>query len=409
VSADGSAIVFARGRDACELFALDLATRQSKRLAGLVACPDSLAMDGSGISIGREGVWHDLTPDGIEGSVGRVATRGDEEVVREGSGLEWHGGNRVTRLPADLSGVRFLPGSEAVVAIRTSGSGASLVKFTGGDETSVIAGPYAAIDSYAISPDGVDVALSASRNGNFDVGIVSSDGGDVRWVFPDRRDERLVTWAPRGSKIAYVIEDLGGSIIRTVHVPTSATLNVALPWTRIDRVIWTPDGDRLVVADSSLEFSSRIEMMRYGGEERETIVAPEDQLRLTFDLVPGQGAEAIALSPLEPRYGKKAPGVIRTVDGRAAGWDDVQAAILRLSGAGMIVVGARVANLGDAFWNRVSDLAWLDSSRIFILPDGSSPRGLPSGVTLAPGGTSAGAGGSGAWVVRALRSEASSR
>src|SRR5689334_5523982 len=41
---------------------------------------------------------------------------------------------------------------------------------------------FAALDSYDVSFDRKEIVFSAKRKDNFDVGLVSMDGGDIHWI-----------------------------------------------------------------------------------------------------------------------------------------------------------------------------------------------------------------------------------
>lgn len=115
---------------------------------------------------------------------------------------------------------------EKALRIEKSDLGERIVR-VGVDETvRAVTGYFDAIDSFDTSPGGEEVVFSARRDGGFDVAIVSIDGESLNWVFPQSVDEKLVTWAPRGNKITMVMETPDGSILRTVHVPTGASLSV---------------------------------------------------------------------------------------------------------------------------------------------------------------------------------------
>src|SRR5205807_8315221 len=88
---------------------------------------------------------------------------------------------------------------------------------------------FTAIQSFDVSLERGEVAFSARRTDNFDIGLVSLDGSDVHWIPQDPADETDVQWAPRGNKISYVVHSRTGDLVRTVHIPTSLQLTVDFP------------------------------------------------------------------------------------------------------------------------------------------------------------------------------------
>src|SRR3954465_1779563 len=103
---------------------------------------------------------------------------------------------------------------------------------------------FAAIDSFDVSFARKEVVFSAKRKDNFDIGLVSMDGSDIHWVPEDPADEVDVQWARRGNKASYVLHTTGGSIVRTVHIPTATPLSVAFPNSQIDALSWEPAAER---------------------------------------------------------------------------------------------------------------------------------------------------------------------
>ena len=230
----------------------------------------------------------------------------------------------------------------------------------------VLTEPYAAVDSFDYLESRGEVVFSAKRTDNFDIGLVSADGGKVNWVPEDRADERLVSWAPRGSKIAYVVRGSGGDLIRTVHVPTSFALNVDVPRGRVHALSWDPAGDRFAVVISAADASDRVEVMKYGGEERRIAVPPA--VRLDVDVEPFAPG-AIILRPRSLAYSEKLPVVVWLADD-VNEWSDARAALLGDARVACIVTTA----VSDALWKTIETTPWLDGGRAFTV--GAPGKGL---------------------------------
>lgn len=381
----GSHVLFARSRSGrCELFDLDPESKAALALGRLDRCPDRISTADGAINLEAGGdIWRFSKPDSSGDS--DVVLQGAKAVVARVAGgrLEWRGGGRSRTLPRALHRIRFMPDGSTLIGVEHGDAGESIVTLAADGRDKRVAGPFRSIDSYDVSPEGTDIAFSASRSGGFDVAIVSATGGGPRWIYPDPRDERRVIWAPLGHKIAYVVESIDGSILRSVHVPTGAMVEVSFPWTRIDSVAWMPDARRIAVAESSVLTSSHVELVHYDGSGRQEVVPPVKRLVASTDLLPNSDPRAIVIPPLRPRYGVRDPVVIRVADGGAAGWSDGQAAILGRTGAGMIIVRRGVSSLGGRFWKAVDSLEWVDRDRIFVVEnDAGSLGSMPSGVTV---------------------------
>jgi hypothetical protein len=274
----------------------------------------------------------------------------------------------------------------ADVTIVATAEGVKLVR--GGKD---LTPSFLAIDSYDVSAERKEVVFSAKRKDNFDVGLVSIDGSPIHWIFPDPVDETMAEWAPSGNKISYVMHTPGGDMVRTVHIPTAATLTVPLRWSRVRGVAWEPEAKRISVTVSGVSSSDRVDSLRYNGEESRTEVAPS--ARLTLAVEPFAGG--VLLRPPVMRYGERFPLVVWLGD--PCGWDEARAMLLNRGG----IVGVVVKAAPDAaFWTAVSEAKFIDPERVwvvgvagdrpgvtYVMPDAAIPSGsyrLQGSVLHAP-------------------------
>ena len=186
---------------------------------------------------------------------------------------------------------------------------------------------FPAIDSYDVAPKEGEVVFSAKREKGFDVGIVAATGGEVNWVPSDPGDERHVTWAPRGSKVAYAIESADATYIRSVHVPTSFQLTFDLPLTVVHAIAWEPRAERIAMVIESPTSSASVDWAEYNGEKRATLVPPSRTLATSTDRIAWVGGSATVLPPSPVRYGERLPLVVSLSSGRAIGWSDTPISI----------------------------------------------------------------------------------
>src|SRR2546428_8682997 len=142
---------------------------------------------------------------------------------------------------------------------------------------------FRAIQSFDVSLERREVAFSAKRRDNFDIGLVSLDGSDIHWVPEDPADETDVQWAPRGNKISFVVHTRTGDLVRTVHIPTSFQLTADFPYTAVRALGWEPAAERYAVVLTSPEASERIERLKYSGAGRESDVAPAVRLDVSIE------------------------------------------------------------------------------------------------------------------------------
>ncbi|HYO79404.1 MAG TPA: hypothetical protein VE010_23260 [Thermoanaerobaculia bacterium] len=230
-------------------------------------------------------------------------------------------------------------------------------KLANGDK--ILTEPFAAIDSFDFSEARGEVAFSARRTAGFDIGLVSSDGSPISWVPNDPADELAVQWAPRGSKISYIVRTSGGDVVRTLHVPTAASLPVDFPGGTIHALAWDPPAERYAVAWSTVDASDRVEVLKYSGAERREVVSPGVRLDVEVEpLAPG----AVLLRPRDLLYEEKLPLVVWSATDLQ--WSDARAALIRNARVAMVVATRPV---GADFWRAVAATPWIDSQRTFIV------------------------------------------
>ncbi|MBV8520085.1 MAG: hypothetical protein JO197_22015 [Acidobacteria bacterium] len=229
--------------------------------------------------------------------------------------------------------------------------------------------PFIDIDSFDVSEARGEVVFSAKRRDNFDIGLVSTDGGKINWVPPEPVDEVGVEWAPRGNKASYVIRAKSGDIVRTVHIPTSAMTANDFPFGRVRTVTWDDAGERYSVIWSTPDASERVESMKYGGEARRIDISPA--VRLDVDVQPF-AAGAIILRPLDLRYDEKLPLVV-WLDDDLYRWNDARGALLRNARVALVIA----KNADDALWKAVHEVPWIDGGRVYLV-GGSAPNATRS-------------------------------
>ncbi|HYK03268.1 MAG TPA: hypothetical protein VE974_16030 [Thermoanaerobaculia bacterium] len=218
---------------------------------------------------------------------------------------------------------------------------------------------FLAVDSFDYSEARGEVVFSAKRDGGFDIGLVSSDGSPINWAPADPADELDVQWAPRGHKVSYVLRASGGDIVRTLHIPTSATLQVPFENATIHALAWDPAAERYAVGYSTSDASDRVEVLKYSGAERRMALPPAVRLDVEVEpFAPG----AILLRPRDLRYGERLPAVVwRASD---FGWSDARAALMQDARVA-VVVTTRMPS--PELWSRVEATPWIDAKRAFVV------------------------------------------
>lgn len=240
---------------------------------------------------------------------------------------------QLRRAVADTSPLvrRQMPIETARVRIVRDGSGARLFR-----SDAPLTPAFEEIESFDVSMERREVVFSAKRPGGFDIGLVSLDGSEVNWVPGDPADEVAPQWAPRGHKVSYVIRHRGGDLVRTVHIPTAAQLVVDFPFGAVSDLAWDAPAERFAVAWETVDASPRLEVMRYGGEERRMVVPPAVQL----DVAVAPFAGGLLVRPSSVAYNERLPLVIWVAPGRLNAWDDARGALLQDVRSAALVVDA---------------------------------------------------------------------
>ncbi len=366
-SSDGTVLHHVtRADNRCTLNKLRLSDR-SVSSGDLPECPDDLQPLGDGslllISSDRS-LWfgaHDEPPkDGNLVAAHNAATYATQSNGR----IEWVRNDLTLQLDGRLRRVTFTPSGDRLIAVSEAREGERLVRFS--RESSVgqpLTEFFERIESFAISPDGKEIVLSARRSGNDDVGILSAEGGDVRWIAPDPASETMVTWAPRGSKVSYVVTTSGGSLIRTVHVPTGYPLVVDFPLGSVSDFAWEPKAEKFAVVTSSLSKSDHVQLLRYGGESRETLVEPDQRTGAEADPL---GTTGWVIAPRSVRYGEKYPLVVATEVSDPFRWRDLLL-VAENQRVGLVLVKTDLEGLNQDFWRLATALAWVDPGLVYVI------------------------------------------
>jgi hypothetical protein len=369
-----------RSAGRCELLRLNIGDKRTEVLRVLAFCPEritigtdqSLLLFSGSKSVLLDGEGKPLGAD--ERIIGAISA--DNLLIEREGRVWWKKGERVLPLDADLRHPRILPRSDAVLGISTTKDGESLLRIGTADRRTLTPS-FRAIDSFDVSPDEKEIVLSADAGNGFDVALVSAEGDSPHWIFPDRLPEMMVSWAPRGNKVSYVIETDDGSILRTVHVPTAYSLAVDFPLKRIEQVSWEPRAEKLVLLVSSFDRGSAVEWLRYGGEEREVVLSTSGGEGGEVDRVAG----ALVQPPEVTRYGQRYPLVVWVEPGDALQWKAIRQTVRKLE-TGTAVVSPR--SVGPDLWNALLSLPWVDKERVIVVYNQPPPAEftMPSGFTV---------------------------
>lgn len=95
------------------------------------------------------------------------------------------------------------------------------------------------------SPDGRFLAFMSSASNLADVGVVPSDGGEVRRLTDAPGLEIPIQWHPKGDRLAYIATAEGGTFRSSVVSLASGRSTPLLSETRPAFGLWSPDGSKI--------------------------------------------------------------------------------------------------------------------------------------------------------------------
>lgn len=97
----------------------------------------------------------------------------------------------------------------------------------------------------AYSPDGSRIAFCSSRDGEFDLYVMSADGTDVKPVAKLNGMQARPCWSPDGKRIAFTWNADGRYDIHAVNLDGTGLVRLTDGFERADYPTWHPDGTAL--------------------------------------------------------------------------------------------------------------------------------------------------------------------
>src|SRR3954471_24588778 len=98
------------------------------------------------------------------------------------------------------------------------------------------------------SPDGKWIAFSSNREGNFDVYVMSSDGGRPKQLTFHSADDNVVGWSPDGKKVMFTsTRGVGAfpSVATLFEIPADGGMEQPMPLDWGSWASYSPDGSKL--------------------------------------------------------------------------------------------------------------------------------------------------------------------
>src|SRR6185295_9182836 len=131
-----------------------------------------------------------------------------------------------------------------------------VVSRSGGPARRLTSTPSLEIDPY-FSPDGSQIAFSATVAGNTDVYVVSANGGDPKRLTYHPALDRVRGWKPDGKSVIFASNRTAApqqSFMQLWSVSVDGGLPEMLPMPRAFSGTYSPDGSRLAYEEISTAF-----------------------------------------------------------------------------------------------------------------------------------------------------------
>jgi dipeptidyl aminopeptidase/acylaminoacyl peptidase len=235
--------------------------------------------------------------------------------------------------------------------------GAATLLLAGGASAPAATGPVVGNDAPSWSPDGRSIAFTTFRNGDGDIYVMDTGGGDQHRLTSNPAHDDLPTWSPDGSRIAFVSNRAGNLEIYVMDADGSNQTRLTfLPGADYEPT-WSPDGKRIAWR-SDRDGNPEIYSMNADGS---------DQIRLTDN----------PASDYSPTWG--ADGRIAWVSNRGTG--------AKTSLYLMNADGTDVHRVTNGFWNELRP-AWSPDARLIAFQaDRDPPLGNQELYVVAPDGS----------------------
>ena len=309
-------------------------------------------------------------------------------LTREAGELRWHREGRVAVAAGPWVGPAVILDREnAVIAVRSEPAGDRLVRMEWpdrGDRLTAIelTEPLGTIAAIVPDDDQKELAISFENEGSLDIAIVNAEEPVMNLVPNDPADEVVPRWSPIGYKLSYIVRNDGGDIIRTVHVPTAAMVFVDFPDSAVLGYSWYPDGERLLVAVSSLLESDHVVETNYAGTTKAVVVPPRQKFIRRIERLPGTPAGSALVMPEGLRYGAEYPLVVWAAANRSggAGFNPDIVPFLSRGDIGLLVINGTPADLSPEAWSAIAETRWVDDDRIWIVGDSELDPGAPESI-----------------------------
>jgi TolB protein len=160
----------------------------------------------------------------------------------------------------------------------------------------------------AFSPDGAQIAYYAyNGNGPADIWLMAADGSNVRRITnTGSADERVVTWSPEGTQLAYHSDADGDFDIYVFDVNTGQTRNLTNSGFDDLGPSWSPDGTRIAFHSDEDNNFNEIFVINLDGSGRDQLTDGQwqaafpawasDGSRMAFHAITGQNYNIYAIN-----------------------------------------------------------------------------------------------------------------
>ncbi|NER15026.1 hypothetical protein GWK08_16340 [Leptobacterium flavescens] len=134
---------------------------------------------------------------------------------------------------------------------------------------------HKADDRYAsYSPDGKQIIFESNRDGNWELYLMASDGGDLQRLTSNTHDDRRPFWHPDGKKILFESNKNGRFQLFELETKTGKITKLQLPEMEGEPIFasYSPDGKYIAFSSGKSDGTSDIRIVSNKGQNLEALI-----------------------------------------------------------------------------------------------------------------------------------------
>jgi TolB protein len=158
--------------------------------------------------------------------------------------MDGFGARPLTAFHSPLTSPSWQPDGRGLVFSSLRGAAWNLYGVTLAGASRVVTKAATLNISPALGPDGT-LAFASNRDGNSEIYVATSDGGNVRRLTVNRAIDTSPSWSPNGQRLAFTSDRAGNAQVYVMDRDGGNQRKVLSGFSYTDSPDWSPRGDRL--------------------------------------------------------------------------------------------------------------------------------------------------------------------